>query len=431
MTQVIDICLPGKDAPVTVGRLALADDDNPTGSMAFRYDEAWLADGSALGEDLPLTPGVLSPIADQDETDPVLFARSGRFGFCADHAPGKWVPRLLEQARLNGLKIDFCDLAPVQTVLWAHAGHVSGRFSALLLPLTHSNQSTFSPPRIDEQPSGKVGKDLKNLASALEALAAGATFRGTEPLEMLLADACELGGSTPKCVVRLGRDKGDWVVRHSSVREPFRRSLWTAVTRQMAQECGLSVVEGRLIAPRLYAERRFDRLDDGTSLLCLSAASLVRRMKTGERVLRPSPMSYLDIADILNRAGARPACDLKELFGRLLFNTLTGNNRDRLDQFWFTATPLGWKLLPMYCPCAQPAVLSTRTLSTPIRPGVNAADPEAALAVSRYFGVSPKAAKAMRLEFMHTLSNWKRAAQECGADLPEIRRMQSVFEQDQ
>ena len=85
---------------------------------------------------------------------------------------------------------------------------------------------------------------------------------------MLLSSAMELGGTNPKCVVRLGKSDDEWVVRHASAREPVNSALWMAVTRELAQACGIKVVEGKLIAPRLYAERRFDRAEDGSPLLC-------------------------------------------------------------------------------------------------------------------------------------------------------------------
>lgn len=410
-----------------LGQLVLGDDAQIC-AMAFRYQDDWVKDGFALGSDLPLKPTVLYPVNDLMETDPVLSARNGKFGFFADHAPGKWVERLLRQAHLNGFKFDSFDSSPTASQIWTGSGHVLTRFSALALPLTHGFRTEFIPPLVDIEAGGKSSKSLRNLSAAMEAMQSSATFKTKEPLELLLSSATELGGTIPKCVVRLDKTNTQWVVRHASAREPSNWALWMAVTRKLAQECGLKVVEGKLIAPRLYAERRFDRNEDGSPLLCLSAATLVRREKTRERILNPSPMSYLDIADILNRSGAKPAEDLRELFRRLLFNTLTGNNRDRLDQFWFTHSGLGWNLLPLYAPCAQQPILSARFLSTPIRPGINMSDADTAVTVSRYFGVSAKEAKAMRLEFMHILTQWRSIAESFGADLLEIRQMQGAFE---
>lgn len=427
MPQLLPLFWSQGERQISLGQLVLNEDPTRAETMAFRYDESWRNSGFALGGDLPLTSSVLYPINDASESDPVLMSRNGVFGFYADHAPGKWVPKLLRQADLNGIKIDFVESTPASSQIWMGCGHVLGRFSALSLPVTHGFHTTFSPPLIEFDPNGKPTKAVKNLTSALEALHSGVSFRGSELLEPLLRGAMELGGNIPKCVVKLDRSKTQWVVRHSSVREPYRSALWMAVTRDLAQACGLSVVEGKLLGPRLYAEGRFDRSSDGSALLCLSAASLVRREKTRERILRPSPMTYLDIADILNRTGANPSADLRELFSRLLFNALTGNNRDRLDQFWFTPSEMGWRLLPMYSPCAQPPILSARFLSTPIRPGLNLADADAAISVSRYFGVSAREAKNMRLEFMHAFSGWRKLAEHYGADLLEIRQMQGVF----
>ncbi len=428
MPEVVPIVWARKDEQVPVGHLVFNDAGKPGEAMAFRYDESWLALGFPLGSDLPLKNAVLYPINDPMETDPVLAVRQGVFGLFADHRPGKWVEGLLRQAHLNGIKVDLLDSTPAASQIWTRAGHVNGRFSALLLPLTHGFHSEFLPPLLEITPSGKTSKAVKNLVSAMEGLQSQESIRSKELVELLLTGAVDLGGSTPKCLVRLDKSSTQWVVRHASAREPFNSALWTAVTRRLAQECGLKVVDGKMIAPRLYAERRFDRAEDGSPLLCLSAATLVSRIISRERILHPSPKSYLDIADIINRSGAAPAADLRELFSRLLFNTLTGNNRDRLDQFWFTPEKLGWKLLPMYAPCAQLPILSARFLSTPLRPGVNMADGDAAVSLSRYFGVSTREAKSMRLEFMHTLSGWKAVAEELGADLLELRQMQAAFE---
>lgn len=427
MPEVIPISWLRNGEAVPIGQLVLSDSSASTESMVFRYDASWIESGFALGSDLPLRDAVLYPVSDSMETDPTLTSRSGLFGFFADHAPGKWVERLLRQAHLNDLKVDFFEASPTSNQIWTHAGHVSSRFSALSLPLTHGFHTKFLPPLIEIDGSGKTSKSAKNLASAMEALQSGATFKSKELVELLLAAGLDLGGSNVKVLVRLDRSETNWVVRHASPREPVNSVLWMAVTRDLAERCGLSVVDGKLIAPRLYAEKRFDRDVDGSPLLALSAATLVRREKTRERILHPSPMTYLDIADILNRSGANPTADLRELFARLLFNTLTGNNRDRLDQFWFTPGELGWRLLPMYAPCAQLPILSARFLSTPVRPGLNLADAESAIGVSRYFGVSTKEAKAMRLEFMHALADWRRIAESHGADLLEIRQMQGAF----
>lgn len=427
MPQVVSLSWMNKDKLVPVGQLVLSDDPSRGETMAFRYDEQWVNSGFALGNDLPLTNAVLYPSSDALQVDPVLNARNGIFGFYCDHAPGKWAERLLRQAHLNDFKVDSFESSPDSWQIWTHAGHASGRFSALTLPVTHGFHSKFLPPLLECDRHGKPSKSLKNLTAAMETLQSGAAFREKEQLETLLLSALELGGTNPKCVVRLDKSETQWVVRHAASREAINSALWMAVTRELAQACGLNVVAGQLIGSRLYAERRFDRAEDGSPLLCLSAATLVHPAQTRERLLHPTPMTYLDVADILNRCGAEPSADLKELFSRLLFNCLTGNNRDRLDQFWFTPGQRGWKLLPLYAPCAQPPILSARFLSTPIRPGLNVADADAAVSVSRYFGVSTQTAKSMRLEFMHALASWKRIAQDCGADLVEIRRMQGAF----
>ena len=95
MPQVVPISWLKKDQTVPIGQLVLSDDSGQGASMAFRYDEGWLAHGFPLGSDLPLSPTIHYPSSDSMETDPVLGARCDVFGFFADHAPGKWVEKLI------------------------------------------------------------------------------------------------------------------------------------------------------------------------------------------------------------------------------------------------------------------------------------------------------------------------------------------------
>ena len=213
MPQVVPIAWLKKDQTVPIGQLVLSDDSGQGASMAFRYDKEWLSSGFPLGSDLPLSPTIHYPSTDSMETDPVLAARSDVFGFFADHAPGKWVEKLIRQAHLNDLKIDFLEGTPVSTEIWTHSGHVFGRFSSLALPLTHGFHTKFLPPVLELDGGGKISKSVKNLGLAMQTLHAGASIRGKELVEMLLSSAMELGGTNPKCVVRLGKSEDEWVVR--------------------------------------------------------------------------------------------------------------------------------------------------------------------------------------------------------------------------
>ena len=199
---------------------------------------------------------------------------------------------------------------------------------------------------------------------------------------------------------------------------------------ELAARCGLSVVEGGLMGSAGYLEARFDRTPEGAPVFVQSAATLVRRKRRSRAQPMAAAAGYLDAADILNREGADAAGDLKELFGRLLFNALIGNNRDRLDQIWLTPTSSGVKLLPMYAPTATPTpATGGRQLSTPIRGTGTIVAPEAVVANARYFGLSSARAKMLCLEFTQIVSGWREVAQAVGADFFTVSQMARLFEQ--
>ncbi len=448
MPRICPVDILSGAGSVRVGELVFADDLNePSRSapaMAFQYDDQWLRHGFSLGADLPLVSGIQRPLADPSEGDPVLRSRGARFGFVCDHAPGAWVGRLFElaraptaykaarggrlQAQINDLKVNSSGLGDAAGDLWAASGHLGHRFSALSLPLTLGNQREFSLPLLPSKKPRETAQKVREIAAAFESLAAGRAFRDPRELKLLQNCAVDIGGRTPKALVKLD-SPGERVLRLAPPGMPFNPFLVTALARVLASRCAIEVVGAVLVGSLGELEERFDRDCEGRPILALSAATLVRR----RRATRAAPLSpaagWLDVADILNREGAQTSRDLEELFKRLLFNSLIGNSRDRIDQIWFTRVSGGWKLLPMYEPTASaaPAAGAPRQLSTPLRGAARAVSADAVVAAARYFGVKPAQAKALRLEFMRTISDWRREAEALGADFFALNAMAPIF----
>lgn len=456
MPTILEIGLTTAAGHRRIGELVLADPDEATDrgavgsmpgrfpAMVFQYDDEWLRHGFSLGADLPLIEGVQRPVVDPLEADPVLRARGAAFGFVCDHAPGLWVERLFAAAgstQINALKGDESASLCTAGQLWAAAGHAGHRFGALDLPLTHGNQREFSPLVLDLAKPREAAKTVRELTLAFEFLASGRGLRSTKDLELLLTAATDVGGRSPKTLVALGKKREaavpgvgtssqERILRFAPAGDALNPAMVTAVARELAARCGLSVVAGGLMGSAGYLEARFDRTPEGAPVFVQSAATLVRRKRRSRAQPMAAAAGYLDAADILNREGADAAGDLKELFGRLLFNALIGNNRDRLDQIWLTPTSSGVKLLPMYGPTATPSpATGGRQLSTPIRGTGTIVTPEAVVANARYFGLSSARAKMLCLEFTQIVSGWREVAQAVGADFFTVSQMARLFEQ--
>ena len=395
-------------------------------TMAFQYDSAWLRVGFSIGSDLPLKDGVqyLSAPYGNPGRSIDLYDRRFLFGFVADTAPGLWWTDWLQSARINRVEMPHTECLSSPDELWTSLGSNLRRFSALSLSLVHSEQTKSEIDYFEKKTFADVVNALQRLRDAPDTL----TKSQLRLLEPLLSD---LGGRSVKALISEASTSGlfsDWVLRPSELMSGVNSARWQAIGMVLASRCGISTVENKYIESTSgggYLEKRFDRDERGRSLFCLSAATLVmNRQRPG---IAAVPSGYADIADILNCSGASPTDDLRELFRRLLFNTLTGNRHDELTDFWFARETYGWRLVPFHGVRLLPPVQRVRLLNTPIVANDTSADSDLAVSISRYFGVSSKDAKTMKLLMQKVIADWRTVAAEFKATKAEITAMAGSF----
>lgn len=395
-------------------------------TMAFQYDPAWLRVGFSIGSDLPLKDGVqyLSAPYGNPGRSTDLYDRRFLFGFVADTARGLWWTDWLQSARINRVEMPHTECLSSPDELWTSLGSNLRRFSALSLSLVHSEQTKSEIDYFEKKTFADVVNALQRLRDAPDTL----TKSQLRLLEPLLSD---LGGRSVKALISEASTSGlfsDWVLRPSELTSGVNSARWQAIGMVLASRCGISTVENKYIESTSgggYLEKRFDRDERGRSLFCLSAATLVmNRQRPG---IAAVPSGYADIADILNCSGASPTDDLRELFRRLLFNTLTGNRHDELTDFWFARETYGWRLVPFHGVRLLPPVQRVRLLNTPIVANDTSADSDLAVSISRYFGVSSKDAKTMKLLMQKVIADWRTVAAEFKATKAEITAMAGSF----
>ena len=395
-------------------------------TMAFQYDSAWLRVGFSIGSDLPLKDGVqyLSVPYGNPGRSIDLYDRRFLFGFVADTAPGLWWTDWLQSARINRVEMPHTECLSSPDELWTSLGSNLRRFSALSLSLVHSEQTKSEIDYFEKKTFADVVNALQRLRDAPDTL----TKSQLRLLEPLLSD---LGGRSVKALISEHSKSGlfsDWVLRPSERSTGVNSARWQAIGMALASRCGISTVENKYIESTSgggYLEKRFDRDERGRSLFCLSAATLVmNRQRPGQTAV---VSGYADIADILNRSGVHPAEDLRDLFHRLLFDTLTGNRHTEISDFWFAREASGWKLVPFHGVRLLVPQQRVRLLNTPIIKNDTSADPDLAVSVSRYFGVTLKDAKAMKLDMLKVISDWRTVAAEFKATKAEITAMAGSF----
>ena len=400
MTKIFPVSLIVDKSVLTVGQIARDEGEKKSAppTLAFRYKPTWLKVGFALGDDLPLRPQILTP-----ENKGAVTNRFPEpiFGFLRDHLPGTWLLRTSDSANATSDALDFLLENPSAL-----------RFSSLFC-------GTEAPAEV---PAPILTKALMGrLMRATESYFRDPSRLSEEETDLLQSLGDTFGGTKIKFRVRTEKNpETEYVLRPRNPASQVDEPLWAAVTMTLAKKLGLKALSGRFIPSLGYLEERFDRAG-GNPLFCLSAATLA---KGGDNA---ASVTWLDIADILNREGTKPKEDLRELFSRLVFDMVVLNSRDTPENIWFYRHEGGWRLCPISYGLSKPSSLPFRTLQTAVVGKNTLADTNTALSVARYFNLSARQAKEIILNTLRVTRDWESTARLYGALRSDCTLMQSAF----
>lgn len=400
MTKIFPVSLIVDKSVLTVGQIARDEGEKKSApsTLAFRYKPTWLKVGFALGDDLPLRPQILTPENKEAVTnrfpEPI-------FGFLRDHLPGTWLLRSSDSANATSDALDFLLENPSAL-----------RFSSLFC-------GTEAPAEV---PAPILTKALTGrLMRATESYFRDPSRLSEEEIDLIQSLGDTFGGTKIKFRVRTEKNpETEYVLRPRNPASQVDEPLWAAVTMTLAKKSGLKALSGRFIPSLGYLEERFDRAG-GNPLFCLSAATLA---KGGDNA---ASVTWLDIADILNREGTKPKEDLRELFSRLVFDMVVLNSRDTPENIWFYRHEGGWRLCPISYGLSKPSSLPFRTLQTAVVGKNTLADTNTALSVARYFNLSARQAKEIILNTLRVTRDWESTARLYGALRSDCTLMQSAF----
>lgn len=400
MTNIFPVSVIVDKSILTVGQIARDEGGKNSASptLAFRYDPTWLKIGFALGAALPLEPRILTPENKETVTKRL---REPIFGFLRDHLPGSWLTRATDSENTMTEAVDFL-----------FKNTASLRFSSLF----------FGKEAPSEVPAPILTKALTGrLMRATESYFRDPSRLSEEEIDLIQSLGDTFGGTKIKFRVRTEKNPDtEYVLRPRNPASQVDEPLWAAVTMTLAKKAGLKALSGRFIPSLGYLEERFDRVD-GLPLFCLSAATLA---KGGDNA---ASVTWLDIADILNREGSKPKEDLRELFSRLVFDMVVLNSRDIPENIWFYRHEGGWRLCPISYGLSKPSSLPFRTLQTAVVGKNTLADTNTALSVARYFNLSARQAKEIILTTLRVTRDWESTARFYGALRSDCTLMQSAF----
>lgn len=314
------VWLPGAVEPVVAGRL-----DAAGAAFTFTYGQSYLARAGAIPlflPELPLERGLIVPTIGEVA------------GCIADAAPDAWGRRVILNRRLGRDALDPADLDLLTYLL--ESG--SDRIGALDFQASASEYVARS--------AGSAA--LEELVQSAERVEQGIPL--SPALDQALLHGSSVGGARPKALLSDGSRR--LIAKFGSTTDTYPVVKGEFVAMELARRAGLAVATvelTRALAKDVLLIDRFDRPLGGGRRAMVSALTILGLDEVGARYA-----SYADLARTIRARFSDPAATLRELFSRITFNVLTGNNDDHARNhaaFWDGAT---LSLTPAYDVCPQP-----------------------------------------------------------------------------
>ena len=314
------VWLPGAAEPVVAGRL------DPEGEvLTFTYGRSYLMREDRIPlylPELPLRRGAIPPLA-------------GEMAGCINDAgPDAWGQRVILNRLTGNAQAEVTDLTPLTYLL--ESG--SDRPGALDF---QASASEYVPRALDQA-------DLDELAESAQRVELGIPL--SPALDKALLRGSSVGGARPKALLRDGRPQ--LIAKFSSTTDTYQVVKGEFVAMELARRAGLEVARVELtsaIGRDALLVERFDRPGSGKRRAMVSALTMLGLDEFGGRYA-----SYAKLADQVRARFTEPVATLRELFSRIVFNILSGNNDDHArnhSAFWDGAQ---LSLTPAYDICPGP-----------------------------------------------------------------------------
>ncbi len=345
---------------VTVGRYA---------ESLFRYADSYLDAGCRWSIDpvnLPLQAGAKLPAP----------RYGGLHDALRDAGPDAWGKMLLQHE--HGLT----DLTHESRYLQL-AGNTD-RWGALAFGASKKpSVAHIATPKLPQ---------LDALSHELLAVAQRQPARDAKLRKRLLGTS-SLGGARPKATVQDGDDF--WLVKPSLMGDPCDVPLLEHACGVWAKAVGINAAETvhEVVSDALSVVRikRFDRSGKRRTM-AVSAASLLQAEYPTLDTQQTARWSYPRLAEELKRIGA-PLADRRELFDRMVFNAVIGNDDDhpRNHAVLWSQAEQCWRLSPSFDVVPSALDEAPKRLSMQLSLGRRDISREAALMDAHRFGFASQA----------------------------------------
>jgi serine/threonine-protein kinase HipA len=313
------IWLPNESQPVVAGRLALQRD----GRLIFNYGQSYLARKSAIAiyePELPLQAGEI-PLRENMQLPSCI----------RDASPDAWGRRVIINRTLGLKGRDAASIELDELTYLLESG--SDRIGAL--DFQHSATKYVARER--------QNATLDELMKSAERVEQGVPL--SPELDLALQHGTSLGGARPKALII--NDNKKYIAKFSASNDLYNVVKAEFVAMRLASIVGLNVAPVKLtkaLGKDVLLIERFDRIavEGGwTRRALVSALTMLELDETEARYA-----SYEELATLIRHRFSEPIQTLEELFGRIVFNILSGNTDDHARNhaaFWdgkaLTLTP--------------------------------------------------------------------------------------------
>lgn len=303
------VWLPDATKPVVAGKIETDGD-----RLLFAYGRSYLERIEAIAlyaPELPLKLGTL----------PLLNGLS--MPSCLrDSAPDAWGRRVIIN-RMMGLKGNQNTQAELNEITYLLESG-SDRIGALDFQLSPTE---YVPRR-------SKSATLEELQDSAKRVEEGTPL--TPELDQALFHGSSIGGARPKALIQDNNSK--YIAKFSASNDTYSVVKAEYIAMCLAKLVGLNVANVKLVEASgkdVLLIERFDRIavDDGWQRK--SVVSALTLLELDEMMARYA--SYQNLAEIIRKRFTNPKVTLKELFSRLVFNILCGNNDDHARNhagFW-------------------------------------------------------------------------------------------------
>jgi serine/threonine-protein kinase HipA len=381
------IYLNGKPKPV--GLLKCLFENGQVVESHFRYGQKYLQHPDRVSIDLNQLPLVDEELITEKNFD--------LFSGIKDAAPDAWGRALLDKRANRPLRED--------EVLLATSDY---RVGSLAFGLTLDG-----PKRVTEWASEQDSDlvDLNTIFTRFLDYTSNNLAKHEEAMKKFIIQGSSMGGARPKATCTYDGDSL-WLAKFSQINDAFDfvRSEYAVMT--LAKTCGLNVpqvavesLQGRSI----FLIERFDRHKSQR----FHFQSFLTILGVHELSFRHS--SYMDMAFAIQKYSTHDLEDRKELYSRMIFNGLVGNNDDHLRNhamIWKNRKS-GFRLSPLYDVVPNPRFVESRRLA--IHCGYKANgdlthefDEECVIRAHQDFGLSESEARAIFADLKNIVtSQWR------------------------